>query len=505
MIMNMRAIRFPTLCLLGWLMACGSAPQEQAQDQAKETADPAKETENAQALAQGCDLNQKLFDQAQVFEPLAPALPENKVPGRVTLEQFAPQRLSQGKQGSCTAWATAYAASTILRAASTKENPNTIAYSPAFVYNQITRGNCTGTHIGKTLELIERQGLLAMQEFPYTDQSCRDLPDATERQKASRNRIRGFNRLTLKDDDYKVDLLAIKQNIAQGAPVVIGMAVGGSFYNMAGKRFWKPTRRDYDALRNGLGGHIVDDGGGASFGGHAMCVIGYDDNLEGGAFQIMNSWGEDWGDRGNFWMAYKDFEYFTNSFSGEAYGLYPIPEANRTHDFEAAVALYENQSKDYLPFVAKVGNVFATQRAVKAGTKFKVAVKNQVACYTYVIGQETDGSSYVLFPYTDKHSPYCGIVGARLFPKDYSLQLDDKGSKDVMAVIFTKEPLDVRAVNDRIGKSNKPDYAGKIADALGNSLITNPNFGIDGGKISFRAESKGKNAVAVVFEINKTK
>jgi C1A family cysteine protease len=496
----MKTSYFVFASLIGLCTACGGGQQQSQSggETAQEEAAPANPN-----LAQGCDLNQKLFDEALVYEPLAASLPENNSPGRVSLEQYAPRRLSQGRQGSCTAWATAYAATTILRSASTKEDPNAIAFSPSFVYNQITRGNCTGTHIGKTLEMIERQGLVGLQDFPYTDASCRDQPDQVKRQKASKNRIRGFNRLTLQHDDYKVDVNAIKQNIAQGAPVVIGMAVGGSFYNMEGKRFWKPTRRDFAALQNGLGGHIVDDGGGGSFGGHAMCVIGYDDNLEGGAFQIMNSWGEDWGERGLFWMRYQDFEYFSNSFSGEAYGLYPIPEQNRKHDFEAAIALYENQTKAYIPFVAKAGNVFATQGTLKAGTKFKVAVKNAVACYTYVIGQETDGSSYVLFPYTEKHSPYLGIVGSRLFPKDYSLQLDDKGTKDVMAVIFSKEPLDLPATNAKISQSRKPDYAGKIAEALGSTVIAAPNFSVDGGKISFRAESKGKNTLAVVFEINK--
>ena len=38
-----------------------------------------------------------------------------------------------------------------------------------------------------------------------------------------------------------------------------------------------------------------------------MCVIGYDDNKSGGSFEVMNSWGEDWGDKGFFWIKYADF------------------------------------------------------------------------------------------------------------------------------------------------------------------------------------------------------
>jgi hypothetical protein len=454
------------------------------------------------SFAQGCNLDKVEFDKAEVFEPLASSLPENQQSGRVSLLQYAPKRLSQGRQGSCTAWASAYAAATILHAAASGEDPNKIAFSPSFVYNQITRGNCTGTHIGQTLDKLSKEGTLTLAEFPYTDRSCSTTPDRQQMQKAVNYKLRGYNRLTLKHDDYKVDINAIKQNIAQGAPVVVGMAVGGTFYDVVGRDTWIPTQKDRAALKRSLDGSIVDDGGSDSFGGHAMCIVGYDDNYQGGAFQIMNSWGENWGDKGVFWMRYADFEYFTNAFYGEAYGMYPLPKKNKEFDFECAVGLLENQTQTYFPFKSKGGNVFETTKVIPQNTKFKIAVKNGVECYTYVFGQETNGTGYVLFPYTEKHSAFMGIVGARLFPKDYSLQLDNIGTKDVMAVIFTKEKIDYQALNQRISQSKASTYQAKIAEALGNTAVENVKF-TGGDKIYFSAKSNGKNAVAVVFEINK--
>ena len=41
-------------------------------------------------------------------------------------------------------------------------------------------------------------------------------------------------------------------------------------------------------------------------GGHAMVVIAYDDDKFGGSFQILNSWGSDWGDDGKVWVPYRD-------------------------------------------------------------------------------------------------------------------------------------------------------------------------------------------------------
>lgn len=45
--------------------------------------------------------------------------------------------------------------------------------------------------------------------------------------------------------------------------------------------------------------------GNSNYGGHATCLIGYDDNRE--AFLLRNSWGTDFGNKGYVWFPYKDF------------------------------------------------------------------------------------------------------------------------------------------------------------------------------------------------------
>jgi C1A family cysteine protease len=44
-------------------------------------------------------------------------------------------------------------------------------------------------------------------------------------------------------------------------------------------------------------------------GGHAVCMVGYDDKIKFkdgkmGGFIVRNSWGENWGDNGYFYMPY---------------------------------------------------------------------------------------------------------------------------------------------------------------------------------------------------------
>ncbi|MBL0035474.1 MAG: hypothetical protein IPP26_06835 [Flavobacteriales bacterium] len=114
----------------------------------------------------GANFDPKLYDQAEVYEPLADNV-KAPLPERVTLEQFAPKRLNQGQQGSCVAWASAYAARTIVQAQATKQDPNTAAFSPSFLYNQIKLdGNdCQGSYIYRAMENMLKGGVLPLQQI----------------------------------------------------------------------------------------------------------------------------------------------------------------------------------------------------------------------------------------------------------------------------------------------------------------------------------------------------
>ncbi|MGL5888388.1 MAG: C1 family peptidase, partial [Bacteroidia bacterium] len=59
---------------------------------------------NSSAYSKGCDMKREVYDQAPVYEPLADNV-KDPLPERVSLLEFAPPRLNQGKQGSCVAWA----------------------------------------------------------------------------------------------------------------------------------------------------------------------------------------------------------------------------------------------------------------------------------------------------------------------------------------------------------------------------------------------------------------
>lgn len=436
----------------------------------------------------GATLNQEKYDQASVFEPLAYGYGNNynSLPAQVSLEQFAPKRLHQGQQGSCVGWASAYAARTILHAKATGQNPNSVQFSPSYLYNQIALENCQGAYMLDAMKAMSENGSVPFREFGYDERTCGNYPDASTRQLGKQFTIKGYNRLTLGHNRYEPDIMGIKQHLAQGAPVIIGMQVGGTFMNrMMGQDTWNPQRSDYNMR---------------GFGGHAMCLVGYDDNRNGGSFRLMNSWGEDWGNNGLAWVSYKDFQHFTK----EAYGLYPMGDAKKADPNKMAVefGIVNMGTQKLVPLTQPSDLVFTTTQTVNKGDKFKILIANSIECYIYVFGQETNGSSYVLFPYTEKHSPYCGITGTRLFPKDYSMVPDQDGNKDFIAIVISKKEIDFNNFNSRLNASRQSTYAEKLREALGNDRVNQIQF-TTGETVAFEAETKTKNTVGMVIEVNK--
>ena len=444
---------------------------------------PVEEDQNFN-FSLGANLDQERYDKAKVFEPLA-AGKWNNTPRKVSLLQFAPSRGQQGRQGSCVGWASAYAARTILQARATGEDPNKIRFSPAYLYNQIALSGCQGAYMLDAMKTMKTNGAVPFDQFGYDERDCSRVPGNSLVNLGRQFQIKGYNRLTVGGNTYTPDIDAIRQNLAQGAPVVIGMQVGGTFMSrMLGQKVWHPTSSDR-TMRG--------------FSGHAMCVIGYDDDLEGGAFQIMNSWGERWGQRGIGWVRYGDFQDYVK----EAYGLFPMGSADEINKDRLAVefGLLDLKTEQTIPLQPAGDIVFRSVRPIKKGDKFKILVANTIECYVYVFGQETDGSSYVLFPYTEKHSPYCGITGTRLFPRDYSMKADELGATDYMAIVVSKKPLDFNALNSNINNSRQGSYAGKIKEAIGNQRM-DAKFKA-GNTVMFEAESKDRNVVATVIALDK--
>lgn len=213
------------------------------------------------------------------------------LPRSHSLKQYCPTPKSQGNYGTCTSWAAAYAARTIAEAIKNGWTDRAVidreSFSPPFVYKQIkssTDYNCqNGSYPGHALEVMKIKGVPKYNTF---HPMCVDIIPAYVFSSAFDYRIDNYFKLFSKYEAYQAKINKTKKAISENCPVVIGMDCYKSF-NYA-KDCW-----------NGLKD--------VNLGGHAMCVVAYDDDKYGGSFLLMNSWGTGWGNGGFTWVRYKDY------------------------------------------------------------------------------------------------------------------------------------------------------------------------------------------------------
>lgn len=198
---------------------------------------------------------------------------------------------NQASQGSCTAWATAYYHKSYQEWAEhgwslTDQNHQ---FSPAFVYNQINGGGDYGSWFGDAFQLLCDMGGSSMALTPYNDADCISWPSEAAYDSAISYRCQDWFWFDLYDS---LGIEGIKQCLNNGDNVVIGLLVYKNYDNISA----------YDNI------FCLADLSGDIRGGHANCIVGYDDSLltrDGyGAFRVVNSWGASWGDRGYYWMSY---------------------------------------------------------------------------------------------------------------------------------------------------------------------------------------------------------
>ncbi|TGN19111.1 C1 family peptidase, partial [Leptospira idonii] len=218
----------------------------------------------------------------------------DEIPSSVDLSSKMPPVGNQGQQSSCVAWATGYAIKSYLAADQGKSanydppfkngGQGKNVFSPAFIYNQQNGGKDEGLYYYKTMDFLVKSGVAPWSSMPYSEKDYRTQPKDAVKKEALQYRIKSYTRLNFKKPDE------IKRVLAQGNVVLIGMTIDDGFYNLKGSQ-------------------VYDANSGQDYGGHAMTIVGYDDNKTSksgkkGAFKLQNSWGTSWGDKGFGWVSY---------------------------------------------------------------------------------------------------------------------------------------------------------------------------------------------------------
>lgn len=228
-----------------------------------------------------------LDDEGYEQVPLRP-FPDERgldLPGVVSLRSFAPTAGDQGDYYSCAAWALANAL-TISKARKygleDRREIDIVRHSPAYIYNQGKEGDgCqVGMKFNDGLDLMQTMGDCLEADFSYEQYFCDQQPRQIHHNQAANYRIEGFERIMTSNYHNEKKIDAIRESLFNGLPVVVGMEVPLNFREAEpGRLYWS------DGIEH-----------------HAMVIVGYNDwNY---TFEILNSYGTEWGDNGFFKMDY---------------------------------------------------------------------------------------------------------------------------------------------------------------------------------------------------------
>jgi hypothetical protein len=379
----------------------------------------------------------------------------SRLPTSISLEAYAPRVGSQGRTGTCTGWATAYGARTILESLSyhrlNKTETTQNVFSPSYVYNQIRLdSSCQGgSYIHHALELMVNQGVAKWNRFGF---DCNRAIGYQDQQNASPYKIQGYKTLFARKGKNKVQL--VKKALSQNKPVVIGMEVLKSFYDV--KDVWRPKNND------------------VSLGGHAMVVVGYDDSRYGGSFRLMNSWGEKWGQNGFAWVRYQEFQRFTRT----AYELIPKPLPTTQVTMGGTLKFINANGQPMNATYDVHRGIYVMNQSYYSGTQFNFTITNKEPIYLYAFGFDNTEKTFRIFPHNDRVSAYQGYTNSSIaFPDEFHyVRMDNTKGKDYFVVLYSKNPLKLDKIEQLI-QNQKGTIQQRLRTVLGHRLISqNINF-----------------------------
>ena len=460
----------------------------------------------SQQYTTGLDFSKEKYESVTETVPLI-TRSVTSVPKKFSLKPYAPTPGNQGNQPSCVGWASGYGARTIANAVqkgwkynTSKINQNT--FSPAFVYNLIKfKGddNCKrGSFIADAMKLLNTYGILQLKDFSYSQTNCKTKPSSYGFTKAKSNTILTYERLAKWDNPYNL-VGKVKKAVANKNPVVIGMQIYSSFYKAKGAWNGITTKK---------------------LGGHAMVVVGYDDDKYGGAFEILNSWGTRWGNQGYIWVKYNDFKTYTKT----AYVL--IDKTKKKNSDTDVVTTYNSMAGEMTLRLSNGSNMYPTlannatrnfnivkaskttyriDKSYTSGTQFRIYLKNKQRGYVYLIGYgSADKSVSKLYPF-DNFSDYFNYTNSEIaLPnEDYFIEFDSNPGRDILCVLYSKEKLNINSIVSA-ARNGSGDFVSRVKKALQYKMFKGSDIKFERNKIAFSTKSNNRNAtvVPIFIEMN---
>lgn len=191
---------------------------------------------------------------------------------------------NQGNLGSGVGFAMAYTLEYFIL----KQLNIKVILSPLFIYYQARKIRDAvkldaGAFIKDVIKVAQSNGIVEEESWPYKVSKF-----AVQPPKSTEKVIHYFV-----DDVAQVKTLKqIKDALSDFGPVIIGISIYESFYKESSGLIKMPARKE------------------SIIGGHAICLVGFDDQTL--LFKFKNCWGTEWGENGYGFIPYDYIEKFSD-------------------------------------------------------------------------------------------------------------------------------------------------------------------------------------------------
>lgn len=346
------------------------------------------------------------------------------LPSTFSLKQYMPRVVTQAATNTAVVWSTVWYANTIVEARSknilsTSPEHRRLPLAPAYTFRKVAKKEGCDEPISliNALKSLSK-GAPRFSEFP---EFCTNtIPDAINI-KASNNKLAGFERIFNSYDPKDTKIHAIKKAIRGGSPVILGFICPPSF-QFAGE-FWQP--REPDPLKE--------------YGGHTICIVGYDDSKFGGAFEIVNSWGVEWANKGMTWIRYDDFT---------SYALYGFQLLQPALPLEAAVTLTSGTG-EAMPVTRKADGTYEVSEVYKTGDRLQINVRTRAGIFCGIVIQDAARQRAEIFPASKAIGSY--VPNNLTLPNEGSyFTLTEPAGKNTLFFIFTSTATNQENIRNKV-------------------------------------------------------
>jgi hypothetical protein len=317
----------------------------------------------------------------------------------VNLASQIPPIGNQGTLNSCVGWSISYTYkswSEKIKHPTNNLNDPTYEFSPSFVWNQLNGGYNQGISMSSAFTLLQNEGDISLRSMPYVDGDYTTQPTAAQLNAALPYRISSDWRYLWVRSRYDApfspanDINAVKTLLASGKMLVMAIPLYDDLPGFNG---------------NPAAPYYSYDGYSSWEGGHAVSIVGYNDNINPGGgsadlkggFLMANSWGSTWNgsSHGYIYLSY-DFvkRYVTEAWvmndTGQDTSVWYLAEGTTAWGFNCSLGIMNPNSTQ-----VTVKVTYMTDSGQVDGGTYKVSAMSSGYLYPVDILGEKDFSTKV--------------------------------------------------------------------------------------------------------------